>query len=226
MDLELCQLHKIYLQDLADYNKILNQRNKLLKDIAFSPHLAETLDVLDMQLVNYGKKIISLRKAFLCDLNEIIFDIHKNLTGGKEEIQLEYEPDVEEALFEEKLQKARDRDLRFKMSSTGPHRDDFCVKVNGIDIRKYGSQGQQRTAALSLKMSEIYLVRRIIKDHPVLLLDDVLSELDSNRQNYLLQSIHEIQTMITCTGLDEFIQNQFDINRVFRVIDGNVFKNN
>lgn len=226
MDLELCQLHKIYLQDLADYNKILNQRNKLLKDIAFSPQLAETLDVWDMQLVNYGKKIISLRKAFLCDLNEIIFDIHKNLTGGKEEIQLEYEPDVEEALFEEKLQKARDRDLRFKMSSTGPHRDDFCVKVNGIDIRKYGSQGQQRTAALSLKMSEIYLVRRIIKDHPVLLLDDVLSELDSNRQNYLLQSIHEIQTMITCTGLDEFIQNQFDINRVFRVIDGNVFKNN
>ena len=203
MDLELCQLHKIYLQDLADYNKILNQRNKLLKDIAFSPQLAETLDVWDMQLVNYGKKIISLRKAFLCDLNEIIFDIHKNLTGGKEEIQLEYEPDVEEALFEEKLQKARDRDLRFKMS-----------------------QGQQRTAALSLKMSEIYLVRRIIKDHPVLLLDDVLSELDSNRQNYLLQSIHEIQTMITCTGLDEFIQNQFDINRVFRVIDGNVFKNN
>ena len=100
------------------------------------------------------------------------------------------------------------------------------MKVNGIDIRKYGSQGQQRTAALSLKMSEIYLVRRIIKDHPVLLLDDVLSELDSNRQNYLLQSIHEIQTMITCTGLDEFIQNQFDINRVFRVIDGNVFKNN
>ena len=226
MDLELCQLHRIYLQDLSDYNRILNQRNKLLKDIAFSPRLEETLDVWDMQLVNYGKKIISLRKEFLHDLNEIIFDIHKNLTGGKEELILEYEPDVEEDAFAEKLLKTREKDLRFKMSSTGPHRDDFCVKVNGIDIRKFGSQGQQRTAALSLKMSEIYLVRKIIKEYPVLLLDDVLSELDSSRQNYLLQSIHEIQTMITCTGLDEFIQNQFSINRVFRVIDGNVFKNN
>ncbi|MDY4669066.1 MAG: DNA replication/repair protein RecF [Oliverpabstia sp.] len=226
MDLELCQLHRIYLQDLSDYNRILNQRNKLLKDIAFSPRLEETLDVWDMQLVNYGKKIISLRKEFLHDLNEIIFDIHKNLTGGKEELILEYEPDVEEEAFAEKLLKTREKDLRFKMSSTGPHRDDFCVKVNGIDIRKFGSQGQQRTAALSLKMSEIYLVRKIIKEYPVLLLDDVLSELDSSRQNYLLQSIHEIQTMITCTGLDEFIQNQFSINRVFRVIDGNVFKNN
>lgn len=226
MDLELCQLHRIYLQDLSDYNRILNQRNKLLKDIAFSPRLEETLDVWDMQLVNYGKKIISLRKEFLHDLNEIIFDIHKNLTGGKEELILEYEPDVEEEEFEDKLLKIREKDLRFKVSSTGPHRDDFCVKVNGIDIRKFGSQGQQRTAALSLKMSEIYLVRKIIKDYPVLLLDDVLSELDSSRQNYLLQSIHEIQTMITCTGLDEFIQNQFSINRVFRVIDGNVFKNN
>lgn len=226
MDLELCQLHRIYLQDLSDYNRILNQRNKLLKDIAFSPRLEETLDVWDMQLVNYGKKIISLRKEFLHDLNEIIFDIHKNLTGGKEELILEYEPDVEEEEFEDKLLKTREKDLRFKVSSTGPHRDDFCVKVNGIDIRKFGSQGQQRTAALSLKMSEIYLVRKIIKDYPVLLLDDVLSELDSSRQNYLLQSIHEIQTMITCTGLDEFIQNQFSINRVFRVIDGNVFKNN
>lgn len=226
MDLELCQLHRIYLQDLSDYNRILNQRNKLLKDIAFSPRLEETLDVWDMQLVNYGKKIISLRKEFLHDLNEIILDIHKNLTGGKEELILEYEPDVEEDAFTEKLLKTREKDLRFKMSSTGPHRDDFCVKVNGIDIRKFGSQGQQRTAALSLKMSEIYLVRKIIKEYPVLLLDDVLSELDSSRQNYLLQSIHEIQTMITCTGLDEFIQNQFSINRVFRVIDGNVFKNN
>ncbi|MBS6194464.1 MAG: DNA replication/repair protein RecF [Clostridiales bacterium] len=222
LDLELCQLHKIYLQDLSDYNKILNQRNKLLKDIAFSPKLAETLDVWDMQLVSYGKKIIVLRKRFMEELNEIIREIHKNLTGGKEEIVLEYEPSVQEEAFEEQLARSREKDLRFRMSSVGPHRDDFGVKVNGIDIRKFGSQGQQRTAALSLKLSEIYLVKKIIKDDPVLLLDDVLSELDSNRQNYLLQSIHEIQTMITCTGLEEFIQNQFAINRVFRVIDGKI----
>ena len=172
MDLELCQLHKIYLQDLANYNKIINQRNKLLKDISFSPRLEETLDVWDMQMVSYGKKIIHLRKEFMIELNEIIREIHKNLTGGKEEIVMEYEPDVLEEEFEVQLQNAREKDLKYKMSSVGPHRDDFCVRVNGIDIRRYGSQGQQRTAALSLKLSEIYLVKNMIKENPVHLLDD------------------------------------------------------
>lgn len=222
MDLELCQLQKIYLQDLSNYNKVLNQRNKLLKDIGFSPKLEETLDVWDMQLAAYGKKIISLRKQFMQELNEIIREIHKNLTGGKEEIMLEYEPNVLASDFEEQLEKAREKDLKFKMTSCGPHRDDFCVRINGIDIRKYGSQGQQRTAALSLKMSEIYLVKKIIRENPILLLDDVLSELDSNRQNYLLKSIYDIQTMITCTGLDEFVQNQFSIHKVFHVEEGTV----
>ena len=121
------------------------------------------------------------------------------------------------------LKAGRERDLRFGQSYTGPHRDDFCVRVNDIDIRKYGSQGQQRTAALSLKLSEIYLVKKKIKDTPVLLLDDVLSELDSNRQTYLLESIHDIQTLITCTGLDDFVSHQFEINRVFQVIKGHVY---
>ena len=222
MDSELCQLHKIYLQDLANYNKIINQRNKLLKDISFSPRLEETLDVWDIQMISYGKKIINLRKKFMIELNEIIKEIHKNLTGGKEEILLQYEPDVTEEEFEIRLRQEREKDLKYKMSSVGPHRDDFCVRVNGIDIRKYGSQGQQRTAALSLKMSEIYLVKKNIKENPILLLDDVLSELDSNRQNYLLKSIKDIQTMITCTGLDEFVQNQFDIHKVFHVINGTI----
>ena len=132
--------------------------------------------------------------------------------------------DVEEKVFEEKLQSAREKDLRFRVTSVGPHRDDFCVQTNGIDIRKYGSQGQQRTAALSLKMSEIYLVEKVTKDHPVLLLDDVLSELDSSRQNYLLESIHDIQTMITCTGLDDFVSHQFTINKVFHVVAGHVYQ--
>ena len=114
----------------------------------------------------------------------------------------------------------RSRDIHSKTTSTGPHRDDFTFIVNGIDIRKYGSQGQQRTAALSLKLSEIELVKKMTKDTPVLLLDDVLSELDSSRQNYLLNSIGDIQTIITCTGLDEFINNRFKINRIFKVTEG------
>lgn len=222
MDLELCQLNKIYLQDLANYNKVLNQRNKLLKDISYSPELEATLDVWNLQLAIYGKKIISLREQFLQDLNEIIQKIHSNLTGGKELIQLEYEPSVTAENFDIQLANDREKDLKMKMTSSGPHRDDFCVRVNGIDIRKYGSQGQQRTAALSLKMSEIYLVKKITRENPILLLDDVLSELDSNRQNYLLKSIHDIQTMITCTGLDEFVQNQFSIHKVFHVENGRI----
>ena len=109
-----------------------------------------------------------------------------------------------------------------KITGTGPHRDDFSFLAGDVDIRKFGSQGQQRTAALSLKLSEIELVKRMTKDTPILLLDDVLSELDSSRQNYLLNSIGEIQTIITCTGLDEFVRNRFEINRVFQVVNGTV----
>ena len=128
MDLELCQLNKVYLQELTSYNKVLNQRNKLLKDIGFQPGLTETLDVWDMQLVSYGKKIISLRRQFMEELGEIIRQIHSNLTGKKEEIRLLYEPDVEEKVFEEKLQSAREKDLRFRVTSVGPHRDDFVYR--------------------------------------------------------------------------------------------------
>ena len=113
-----------------------------------------------------------------------------------------------------------------KTSNVGPHRDDLLFAIGGVDIRKFGSQGQQRTAALSLKLSEIELVKQVIHDTPVLLLDDVLSELDHNRQNYLLDSIHDIQTMITCTGLDEFVNHRFSINRVFRVVEGAVYSGN
>ena len=98
--------------------------------------------------------------------------------------------------------------------------DDLLFEVKGVDIRRFGSQGQQRTAALSLKLAEIELVKRAIKDTPVLLLDDVLSELDSSRQQYLLDSIHDIQTLITCTGIDDFIENKFQLNKVFHVADG------
>ena len=222
IDMELCQLDNLYLADLASYNHIVNQRNKLLKDIFWNGDLKNTLDVWDAQLLSYGKRIIRKRKEFVEELNEVISGIHSGLTGGIEQIHIDYEPDVEEERFEEELFLGRERDLRMKLSSTGPHRDDICVRVNDIDIRKYGSQGQQRTAALSLKLSEIELVRRRIKDTPVLLLDDVLSELDNSRQNYLLDSIKDIQTLITCTGLDDFVSHQFEINKVFHVIKGMV----
>ena len=222
VDFELCQLDSIYLNDLTNYNKCLNQRNKLLKDLYHQPSLKSTLDIWDEQLMYYGSRIIHRRIQFISDLNQIIYTIHKNLTGQKEEILLTYEPNINEMNYKEQLSKNREIDCKMKTTSVGPHRDDFCVMVNGIDIRKYGSQGQQRTAALSLKMSEIQFVKQIIKDTPVLLLDDVLSELDSNRQNYLLGSIKDIQTIITCTGLDDFVEKQFEVNKVFQVIAGGI----
>lgn len=222
LDFELCQLDKIYLYHLTKYNKILNQRNRLLKDINFRPELKDTLPVWDMQLVEYGKKIIAARKEFVEQLNEIVYGIHKNISGGKEELVLSYEPDVTEELLEQELFRCQEKDLKFGLTSVGPHRDDMCFLIHDIDIRRFGSQGQQRSCALSLKLSEIELVKKSIKETPVLILDDVLSELDSSRQNFLLNSIHDIQTVITCTGLDEFVRNRFEINKIFKVVNGTV----
>ena len=224
LDAELCQLDKVYLADLTNYNKILNQRNKLLKDMLYRPDLSDTLPVWDMQLVETGKKIIRRRKQFVEELNEIVHGIHYKISGEKEELVLKYEPSIDDILLEDELNRAKVRDLKLCQTSVGPHRDDMLFSIQGVDIRKFGSQGQQRTSALSLKLSEIELVKRSIHDTPVLLLDDVLSELDSNRQNYLLNNIYDTQTMITCTGLDEFVKNRFQINRVFEVINGQVFE--
>lgn len=224
LDSEICQLDKIYLSDLTKYNKVLNQRNKLLKDMVFHPDLENTLSVWDMQLISYGRRIISRRRRFVEELNEIVRGIHESISGGREQLTLTYEPDIEEAFFEDELNRAKEKDRKYCSTSVGPHRDDISFFIGDIDIRKFGSQGQQRTSALSLKLSEIELVKRCIHDTPVLLLDDVLSELDSNRQNYLLNNISDTQTIITCTGLDEFVKNRFQINKVFEVIHGEVFE--
>lgn len=224
LDSELCQLDKIYLSDLTNYNKILVQRNKLLKDMVYRPDLKDTLPIWDMQLVENGKKIIRRRKQFVEELNEIVHDIHYRISGEKEELFLRYEPNIDDIFFEDELNRAKVKDMKLCQTSVGPHRDDLLFSIGDVDIRKYGSQGQQRTSALSLKLSEIELVKKSIQDTPVLLLDDVLSELDSNRQNYLLNNICDTQTIITCTGLDEFVRNRFQINRVFEVICGQVFE--
>ena len=220
VDMELCQLDSFYLYNLNNYNKIVNQRNKLLKDMIMNSSLQETLSIWDMQLVSFGSKMIERRILFVEQLNEIIYEIHKRLTGGREEIKIVYEPNVSIEDFESRLKGSQMRDIKAKITSVGPHRDDFCFMVDGIDIRRYGSQGQQRTAALSLKLAEIELVKKITGDTPILLLDDVLSELDCKRQNQLLESIGEIQTIITCTGMEEFVNNRFEIDRIFKVCEG------
>ena len=226
IDMELCQLNKLYVHSLIQYNKVLLQRNKLLKELNFRPEYKETLDIWDMQLYDYGKEIIRFRKEFTERINEIVKDIHYGLSGEKERLILAYEPNVDIRNFSQRISLNRDMDLRLKTTTTGPHRDDISFMVDGIDIRKFGSQGQQRTAALSLKLAEIELVKQIVKDYPILLLDDVLSELDGGRQEHLLSGIRHIQTMITCTGLEDFVNHRFPIDRVYKVVSGTVIQEN
>lgn len=238
MDLELCQLDRSYVHALVSYNRALVQRNRLLKDISFQPELRETLDLWDAQLVNYGSQLIRARRDFLMRLNPVIGPIHSGLTGGKEEISVIYDSNTDEQEFGSSLTRARESDLRQKITSVGPHRDDigFFVKrtdaedqsaavprdLRGMDLRRFGSQGQQRTAALSLKLSEIGLMEQATGESPVLLLDDVLSELDTDRQKQLLKTISRIQTVITSTGMENLLGKDFRIDRTFEVRNGAV----
>ena len=226
MDMELCQMDPVYMADLSRYNKILNQRNHLLKDMVYQQDLKDTLSVWDMQIVDCGCRIIQKRRQFVEEMNEIIGEIHSRISGGKEKLVMEYVPCVPASAFSEELFLAQERDMRLCQTTVGPHRDDIRFCIDGVDIRKFGSQGQQRTSALSLKLSEISLVKKVIRNTPVLLLDDVLSELDGNRQNYLLNSIEDIQTIITCTGVDEFVKNRFQVDKIFQVVNGRVFEKN
>ncbi|MCR5092449.1 MAG: DNA replication/repair protein RecF [Lachnospiraceae bacterium] len=229
IDMELCQLDASYLYNLSRYNRVIQQRNKLLKDIYEHPEQKPLLEVHDRQLSVYGREIIRFRKIFLDQVAEIIAPIHDKLTGGKEKLQLAYEPHVTEDKLEDALAAARDRDVILKQTTVGPHRDDFAFYVtredtgsDKVDIRRFGSQGQQRTASLSLKLAEIEIVKKSKKENPILLLDDVLSELDGGRQRALLSEIGGIQTIITCTGYDEFVESRLTIDRLLHVTDGKI----
>ncbi len=226
IDLELCQLNKMYVHSLVSYNRILMQRNRLLKDMVFKPEYEETLDIWDVQLVKYGREIIQCRESFITQLNELIGKIHRKLSGDKENIRIIYDPCSSFSNLEQDIGKSRLSDKKQKTTLVGPHRDDIGFYIDDIDIRKFGSQGQQRTAALALKLAEIELVKKMVKDYPILLLDDVLSELDGERQNHLLSAISKIQTMITCTGLEDFVSNRFPIDRIFKVVNGTVTQEN
>lgn len=220
IDMELSQLDRIYLYHLSKYNKVILQRNNLLKQIFLDESLMDMLEIWDEQLLSCGREIIKGRKKFIDDLNKMIKPIHEKLTGGKEELEIVYEPNVSESEFFEKLKHSRKSDIYQKTSLVGPHRDDILFSINGYDVRKFGSQGQQRSTALSLKLSEIELFKKVTGRNPILLLDDVLSELDRNRQNYLLNNIGEIQTLITCTGLEEFVEHRKGNGKIYKISSG------
>lgn len=221
-DMELCQLDKLYMHNLSGYLRSLDQRNNLLKQIGMNPELKSTLDIWDEQLINFGSYIISRRKEFVKEISEIASKIHKKLSNDREELEIKYIPSVLEDNYKNALISERDRDVFLKMTNIGPHRDDLEFIINGEDAKKFGSQGQQRTVCLTLKLAEIELVKSKTRQNPVLLLDDVLSELDEGRQTKLLDSIKGIQTIVTCTGLDGFVKNRISCDRVYYVKNGSI----
>ena len=220
IDMELCQIDRVYLYNLTEYSKTLNQRNKLLKDIVFNKKLLDTLPVWDDKLAEYGSKIIKRREEFVETIAPLVSELHRQISNDREEVELFYEKNVSAEGMREALDFSYDNDIRLGSTTKGPHRDDLRFDLGGVDLRKFGSQGQQRTAALSLKLSEVTMMEKETGEKPVLLLDDVLSELDSNRQKDLLKSLSDTQTLITCTGLDDFVKNQYQVNKVFEVKNG------
>lgn len=167
--------------------------------------MIDTIDIYDEQLVKYGIEIINKRKQIIKELKNKIYNIHYFISDTKEKINTIYENNVSEENFLEKLRQNREKDLKFLTTTVGPQRDDIKFVIENIDIRKFGSQGQQRTAALSIKLAELDSIKEIKEETPILLLDDVFSELDENRQKLLIKNIKNIQTVITCTGLSEDI---------------------
>ncbi|EPY2307428.1 DNA replication/repair protein RecF [Clostridium botulinum] len=206
LDIELCKINNVYYHDLVQYNKILSERNTALKN--WNNKINDIIDIYDEQLSKYGAFIIKERNKYLDKLNIIGKNIHKKITNDLEDINFRYLTNIKDFDNAEKellivLKKNRKKDLERNSTSIGPHRDDFEVSINNIDTRIFGSQGQQRTAVLTLKFASLEIIKNIIGEYPVLLLDDVLSELDSNRQKFVLNSIDKIQTIITCTGIEE-----------------------
>lgn len=226
LDHNLISMSKNYYNHLLSYNKVLKSRNILLHDMIYNKSDENMMDIWDMQLVSYGEKLIELRFDFISRLNEIIKPIYAEISGKKDKIEIRYINNVNKEDFEKKLKSACDRDMKTGYTSVGPHRDDILFLINGKDARQYASQGQQKSSVVSLKLSEIDLIRELKKDTPILLLDDVLSELDSKRQHFLLNCIKEIQTIITCTGIDDFIKMRYNIDKLFYVEEGMITEKN
>lgn len=205
IDIALCQLSKAYFYALNKYNKILAQRNSLLKSGKTDEN---SLYVWDVQLASEGARIAKSRAGFIKRLEECASENHLFLSDGKEKLTLTYEGVYDSTIelirdkMMENLKADRDKDIKQGYTHSGIQTDDLRVEVNGIDLRKFGSQGQQRTGALSLKLAEVDIYKQESGEYPVLLLDDVFSELDKTRQNRLVEKIKGMQTVITCTHFD------------------------
>lgn len=218
MDQELSKLYPSYYEALVSYRKVLKQRNTYLKEPVIQ---TDILSIWDEQLAYHGNAIMDKRRRFIEHLQQISSRIHSNITDGRENLTLTYEPDVPEgSSFIDCID--QDKDILNRNTGKGPHRDDMKICIDGIDIRHFGSQGQQRTAALSLKLAEIEIIREITGETAILLLDDVLSELDHSRQEFLINSLDDIQVFITTTEISDLVMERLNTGKLFRISQGKV----
>ena len=220
-DMELSQLRPAYYYALQRYNRALKQRNALLRDCAVSGKHPDTLELWDEQLAESGGVIMAMRADFIGRLAEYAAEIHGSVADHREKLGVFYKPDVAyegEGIRDrllEALLRTRDTDLKRLTTGAGPHRDDVLVTLDGLDARVYGSQGQVRTCALSMKLSEIEIMKRESGEAPVLMLDDVMSELDPGRRRLLIGRLEGVQTLVTCTDKEDLAGA--DIGRMYRV---------
>ena len=222
IDIELCQLDRMYYYGLQQYHKVLKQRNNLLKNFNSTSDARNMLEIWDIQVVEYGTDVINKRKGFIDKLASIAQQIHFNISGDNEKLEVVYAPSVEVEVYKKKLTNSHEGDIFRRSTSVGPHRDDLVFLINGMDVRTYGSQGQQRTVVLSIKLAQLRMIQEILGEQPVLLLDDVLSELDYHRQQFLFAHTQNIQTLITSTGTEESVWNMQEIGKLFRVTKGTI----
>ena len=208
LDTALCQLKPSYAEHLAGYRRALLQRNALLKDLHLSPQLYDILDSLDDQLSRYSSAVISERLKYIEILSQYSKQIYAGISENKEYFNVTYSrndiTDINISVSDlynlelERIKNARKEDVLYKTTTIGPHRDDIDILINNVSARSFGSQGQQRSCALALKLGESEIIKKITGETPVALLDDVMSELDEKRQDYVLNHINDRQVFLTC----------------------------
>jgi len=220
LNMLISQLRPRYLFNLNDYNKTLEQRNNYLRQIKYENKPKNMIDIWNEKLANHAQIIYEYRKEFVDKILKKIVDIHKNITNNSEELKINYISDFRnKEEYIRKLNEKLNKDIERGYTSTGIHKDDFEVYINGKNINLYGSQGQFRTAILSLKLSELYVIYDEIGEYPILLLDDFMSELDEKRRRKFVENITDAQVILT--GTHKLILENFDYN-IYNVKDGQV----
>ncbi len=231
IDITLSQIKPSYFYDLQQYNRILIQRNSLLKEIQNNRSLIDTLDIWNIKIAETAARIIKVRYDFISRLGDIAKINHNILSSNNENMQILYASSVKVDDFSEvdRIKESftnelnRIRNIEFKRGTTlkGPHRDDYEIYINDMNVKSFASQGQKRTVILSIKLSELQIIKEETGEYPILLLDDVMSELDYRRREILFDSISNIQTFITCTEKDIFNKKEFNNILFINVKNGN-----